>query len=62
MFNNGGEMIDYWMGATPMGHQGEPEELGALSFILIQMHLHLHRVVYLLLIVDILHYRNIIQK
>ena len=30
MFNTGGEMIDYWMGATPMGRPGEPEELGGI--------------------------------
>ena len=58
MFNTEGEMIDYWMGATPMGRPGEPEELGGIVVYLARMHPHLHRVVYLLLMVDILHYRN----
>ena len=30
MFNTGGEMVDYWMGATPMGRPGESEELGGI--------------------------------
>lgn len=30
MFDTGGEMIDYWMGATPMGRPGMPEELGGI--------------------------------
>lgn len=30
MFNTEGEMIDYWMGTTPMGRPGEPEELGGI--------------------------------
>lgn len=30
MFNIGEEVIDYWMGATPMGRPVEPEELGGI--------------------------------
>lgn len=55
MFNTEGKMIDYWMGATPMGRPGEPEELGG---IVVYLDPNLHRVVYSLLMVDILHYRN----
>lgn len=35
MFNTEGEMIDYWMGATPMGRPGEPEELGGFVVYLV---------------------------
>lgn len=30
VFNIREEVIDYWMGATPMGRPGEPEELGGI--------------------------------
>ena len=28
-------MVDYWMGATPMGRPGEPEELGGFVVYLV---------------------------
>lgn len=58
MFNIGGEMVDYWMGATPMGRPGESEELGGIVVYLASDVSSFAQVVYLLLMVDILHYRN----
>ncbi len=51
-------MVDYWMGATPMGRPGESEELGGIVVYLASDVSSFAQVVYLLLMVDILHYRN----
>ena len=52
MFNIGGEMVDYWMGATPMRRPGESEELAGIAVYLASDVSSFAQVVYLL------HYRN----